>query len=296
MTGVDTTPTAAMASGSSGVIEPSADYLDKLTPSVGPGPFYGHSLIYPGAGHAVEPDSPGAVRLRVRVLDGSDRPVAAPDVLIEFLQEGQFARAMADDEGDAEVVLAKPAAVTGAPFFHVRFFVFPVSEPFETRLYFPDETDANGSDEVLSALHPLDRRTLIAEVDDDGQLRWDIRLSGESQTAFFVAAGEASMADTGAVQVRAPYVPHSNAAGDASTAHESPAAATAKAPVVEQDRHCPNGHPLSINVILPPGAGRDYCSTCGWTDAEDTRAAGEMVGLERTTKAVGGPSGTESSR
>jgi hypothetical protein len=47
-------------------------------------------------------------------------------------------------------------------------------------------------------------------------------------------------------------------------------------------RVCPQGHKLSINMILPPGAGRDYCTTCGWTDAEDARAATEMTELERT--------------
>lgn len=44
-------------------------------------------------------------------------------------------------------------------------------------------------------------------------------------------------------------------------------------------RLCPNGHTLSINVVLPPGAGRDYCPTCGWTDAPDPRAAQEMTKL-----------------
>jgi fatty-acyl-CoA synthase/long-chain acyl-CoA synthetase len=46
-------------------------------------------------------------------------------------------------------------------------------------------------------------------------------------------------------------------------------------------RLCPEGHSLAINVVLPPGAGRDYCPTCGWTDAEDARAAREMAELQR---------------
>jgi hypothetical protein len=55
-------------------------------------------------------------------------------------------------------------------------------------------------------------------------------------------------------------------------------------------RACPQGHKLSINMILPPGAGRYYCPTCGWTDAEDARAAKEMTELERgaTGEAPGG--------
>jgi hypothetical protein len=33
--------------------------------------------------------------------------------------------------------------------------------------------------------------------------------------------------------------------------------------------YCPNGHPLSINVVMPPGAGRMYCPECGWKDSDD---------------------------
>jgi protocatechuate 3,4-dioxygenase alpha subunit len=192
MTETETTP---------GIATPAAEYLDKLTPSVGPGPFYGFCLVFPGAGRAVDPASPGALRLRGRVLDGAGRPVPAPDVLIEFLQGNQFARAMADDDGDFEVVLAKPAVGSGAPFFHVRLFVFPVTEPFETRLYFPDETTANGTDEVLAALDPADRPSLVAQPDGDG-LRWEIHTAGNHQTAFFVPIGDASMIDTRAVRAR----------------------------------------------------------------------------------------------
>lgn len=188
----------------SAVVTPTVEYLEKLTPSVGPGPFYGDCLIFRGAGNAVDPDAPGALRLRGRVLDGVGTPVAAPDMLIEFLQGNQFARAMADDEGDFEVVLAKPTVKKGAPFFYVRFFVFPITEPYETRLYLPDEAAANETDEVLRALDPGDRPGLVAQPDGDG-LRWDIHLSGEQQTAFLIPIGEASMIDTGAVHARSAH-------------------------------------------------------------------------------------------
>jgi hypothetical protein len=46
-------------------------------------------------------------------------------------------------------------------------------------------------------------------------------------------------------------------------------------------RVCPSGHQLSINVVLPPGAGRDYCPTCGWTDADNAENALAMVDLQR---------------
>jgi len=48
-----------------------------------------------------------------------------------------------------------------------------------TRMYFPGEEDA-----LLAGLPAGDRATLVAEPDRDG-LRFDIRLQGDRQTAFF---------------------------------------------------------------------------------------------------------------
>lgn len=179
----------------------SAGYVEKLTPSVGPGPFYGHSMFPTGIGEAVDPGSAAAVRVRGRVLDGSGRAVSAPDVLIEFLQAGQFARGRSDDDGVFEVVVEKPIAASGAPFFYVRVWVFPLTEPLDLRMYFPDEDEVNSKDEVLGALDEADARTLVARATEDG-LQFDIVLSGDGQTAFLVPENEVSMADTGVVGVR----------------------------------------------------------------------------------------------
>ena len=53
-----------------------------------------------------------------------------------------------------------------------------------TRVYFPDEAEANEADPVLSSLEPEQRSTLVAR-DDGGVLRFDIRLQGEGETVFF---------------------------------------------------------------------------------------------------------------
>jgi protocatechuate 3,4-dioxygenase alpha subunit len=54
-----------------------------------------------------------------------------------------------------------------------------------TRVYFPDETEANEADPVLSSIEdPADRRTLVAQPEDGG-LRFDIHLQGDRQTTFF---------------------------------------------------------------------------------------------------------------
>ena len=53
-----------------------------------------------------------------------------------------------------------------------------------TRIYFPDEEEANEADPVLSGLDEAARATLIA-VAEDGGLRFDIRLQGPGETTFF---------------------------------------------------------------------------------------------------------------
>ena len=53
-----------------------------------------------------------------------------------------------------------------------------------TRVYFPDEVEANEADPVLASLEPEQRATLVAR-DDGGVLRFDIRLQGEGETVFF---------------------------------------------------------------------------------------------------------------
>jgi protocatechuate 3,4-dioxygenase, alpha subunit len=54
-----------------------------------------------------------------------------------------------------------------------------------TRIYFPDEQEANAIDPVLSSIEDQElQRTLIAR-DEGDALRFDIHLQGEGQTVFF---------------------------------------------------------------------------------------------------------------
>jgi protocatechuate 3,4-dioxygenase alpha subunit len=58
-----------------------------------------------------------------------------------------------------------------------------------TRMYFPDEEEANARDPVLSSIHDEEHRnTLVAHVGGDA-LRFDIHLQGDGQTAFFEMQG-----------------------------------------------------------------------------------------------------------
>jgi protocatechuate 3,4-dioxygenase alpha subunit len=49
-----------------------------------------------------------------------------------------------------------------------------------TRCYFPGV-----SDEVLEQLEPEVRETLVAREEEEGALRFDVRLQGERETVFF---------------------------------------------------------------------------------------------------------------
>jgi protocatechuate 3,4-dioxygenase alpha subunit len=53
-----------------------------------------------------------------------------------------------------------------------------------TRMYFPDEAEANADDPVLKLVDPTRRPTLIAR-EVAGVLRFDIRLQGDPETVFF---------------------------------------------------------------------------------------------------------------
>jgi protocatechuate 3,4-dioxygenase alpha subunit len=71
-----------------------------------------------------------------------------------------------------------------APHIEVVVFARGLLKHLVTRLYFPDEVEANAADPVLSRLSAAQRETLVA-VPEDGGVRFDIRLQGPAQTTFF---------------------------------------------------------------------------------------------------------------
>jgi protocatechuate 3,4-dioxygenase, alpha subunit len=183
-----------------------------LTPSQTIGPFLHIELPYENEEQLVPPNHPGAIRLLGTVTDGQGDPV--DDALIEIWQANQagryahpedtrddipledgftgFGRCATDSEGRFEFLTVKPGAVPGpdgrpqAPHIDVSVFARGLLNRLVTRIYFPDEGEANASDPVLSLIEDeAGRRTLIAE-QDDGSMRFDIRLQGEGETTFFV--------------------------------------------------------------------------------------------------------------
>lgn len=156
------------------------------TPSQTVGPYLHIGLPWPDGADVVTPGSDGALTVTVTVIDGARVPVA--DALVEVWQANAdgvfehpddprpqtdpafrgFGRCPADSSGTARFTTIKPGAnPTGdgtneAPHLNVSIFARGMLNRLITRLYFPDEQDANATDPVLSALPEKQRHKLIA--------------------------------------------------------------------------------------------------------------------------------------
>jgi len=71
---------------------------------------------------------------------------------------------------------------------HITFWIVArgVNIGLHTRMYFPEEEEANAADPVLGRIeHKVRIPTLIAERAGDGEYTFDIVLQGENETVFF---------------------------------------------------------------------------------------------------------------
>jgi protocatechuate 3,4-dioxygenase beta subunit len=148
--------------------------MSGLTPSQTVGPFFSIGLCRESQAEVVPG---GSLRIVGRVLDGAEEPV--PDAVVELWQQGgegtRWGRCGTDAEGRFEFVTERPP--DGA--VDVMVFARGLLRHLVTRCYFPD-----ASDDVLEALEPERRETLIAR-EEDGALRFDVHLQGTRETVFF---------------------------------------------------------------------------------------------------------------
>jgi protocatechuate 3,4-dioxygenase alpha subunit len=181
------------------------------TPSQTIGPFFHDALLDEDRSELVSPDDPGAIRIVGTVYDGAGEVV--PDAMVEIWQANTagrynhpaddredlpleedfsgFGRAGTDANGGFSFLTVKPGPVPGpdgmvqAPHVMVSVFARGLLKRLVSRIYFPDEEEANVADPVLSSIEDQElRRTLIAR-DEGDALRFDIHLQGDGQTAFF---------------------------------------------------------------------------------------------------------------
>jgi protocatechuate 3,4-dioxygenase alpha subunit len=181
------------------------------TPSQTVGPFFAIALPWADGQAVVQEGTPGAVVIGGRVLDGASEPV--PDALVETWQadpDGRFAhpddprgpnpagtgfrgfgRAPTDADGRWWVRTVKPGPLpaddggTEAPHLDVSVFARGLLHRVVTRIYFPDEAEANAADPVLASIDDERARATLVAVAEDGRLRFDIHLQGPDETLFF---------------------------------------------------------------------------------------------------------------
>jgi protocatechuate 3,4-dioxygenase alpha subunit len=182
-----------------------------LTPAQTVGPFLEIGLPWPDGPFVVPEDTPGAITITGVVFDGAGDPVT--DALVETWQAdagGRFAhpddprgaaghgfrgfgRCPTGPDGAYRIVTLKPGALpspdggTEAPHLDVSVFARGLLDRVVTRVYFPDEAQANAADPVLASIaDPARVTTLIARPDPAAaSLRFDIHLQGDQETVFF---------------------------------------------------------------------------------------------------------------
>lgn len=177
------------------------------TPFQTVGPYFHLGLTWPEGAEVVTEDTPGAIWLHGRLLDGDGAPI--DDGMVETWQADAsgrypseedprgaatdfrgFGRSATDTEGRWAVRTVKPGPVPGpdgtiqAPHIAVGVFARGLLARAVTRLYFGDEQEANGADPVLSRLDPARAATLVAAPVRNGY-ELDIRMQGEQATVFF---------------------------------------------------------------------------------------------------------------
>jgi protocatechuate 3,4-dioxygenase, alpha subunit len=194
-----------------------------LTPSQTVGPYFRIGLEWLFRADLTGPGVAGPrVAVSGRILDGEGVPV--DDALLELWQAdpaGRYARPEGGGPGDQEFsgfariavdaaggfrfTTVKPGRVPGldgrvqAPHLAVTIFMRGLLRHLVTRVYFPDEAEANAADPVLTRVEPGRRATLVARpapahvlvpelVQDPGggaALCWDVHLQGPQETVFF---------------------------------------------------------------------------------------------------------------
>ena len=80
---------------------------------------------------------------------------------------------------------ARPERQPQAPHIDVSVFARGLLKRLVTRIYFPDEAEANEADPLLSSIEDPEARATLVAVEEDGGLRFDINLQGDRETTFF---------------------------------------------------------------------------------------------------------------
>lgn len=150
------------------------------------------------------------IKLSGRVIDGAGAPLK--DAMVEIWQADAVGlyNSPTETRGDADPAFAgwgrqaadaqtgiwvfetiKPGPVPApngtmqAPHINVWIVARGINIGLNTRIYFPDEEEANASDPVLSRIDPHERTKTLVAIRNGSELTFDIHLQGENETVFF---------------------------------------------------------------------------------------------------------------
>jgi len=189
----------------------------RKTPSQTVGPFFAYSLVAEQYGYdynslvnnlLIEPDTAGeCIFITGHIYDGNGQTI--PDALIELWQadaQGNYRSSPITKKNDGFTgfgrlgtgtdaqhrfmfTTIKPGSSSGqAPHINVIVFMRGSLHQLYTRLYFSDEEEANSKDELLNAIPPERRKTLIAQRKENAggvMYYFDIHMQGRNETVFF---------------------------------------------------------------------------------------------------------------
>jgi protocatechuate 3,4-dioxygenase alpha subunit len=190
----------------------------RQTPSQTVGPFFAYSLTAEQYGYDYNSlvngllldneTEGGRIFIMGNIYDGNGQTI--PDALIELWQadaDGSYRSLPINKRNDGFTgfgrlgtgtdaqhrflfTTIKPASSGAgqAPHIHVILFMRGSLHALHTRLYFSDEADANGNDEVLNEVPKERQYTLIAQQKlyaGGVAYHFDIHLQGEKETVFF---------------------------------------------------------------------------------------------------------------
>ena len=176
------------------------------TPSQTVGPFFGIGLSHPGDNLLVPQGNEDAVLVWGYVFDGNGDPVI--DAHIEIWQPGPdgiiskaqgsikrdgftftgYGRTATDETGRYWFSTLKPGATEsqrsagGQGFISVGVYARGLLDRLMTRIYMPNQTlESSG---LSDSLDERQLANMVAKLEKDGSLRFDIHLQGDRETVF----------------------------------------------------------------------------------------------------------------
>ena len=135
----------------------------------------------------------GGITIAGTIYDGDGVPIN--DAQIEAWQPGAdaaeaahdvpaFRRIPSGEQGGFSLSLADIAHEGGQPVVYITVFARGLVKHQFTAVFLADDADLAKS-AILEQVPPARRPTLLADKSSDGQYRWDIRMQGDMETAFF---------------------------------------------------------------------------------------------------------------